>query len=52
MHKEPLQRALLQINIIKDLLEKDAQIEQALSAVASDLAALVASLNSAKQIKK
>jgi len=51
MHIEPLQKALLQINIIKDLLQKDAQIEQALSAVASDLASLVASLNSAKQIK-
>lgn len=52
MHKEPLQKALLQINIIIELLHKDAQIELALSAVASDLASMVASLNSAKQIKK
>ena len=51
MHIETLQKALLQINTIKELLKKDAQIEQALSVVASDLAALVASLNSAKQIK-
>ncbi|MBI5798003.1 hypothetical protein HZA98_03825, partial [Candidatus Woesearchaeota archaeon] len=51
MHKEPLQKALLQINIIKELLEKDAKIGQSLSLITSDLTTLVASLNSAKQIK-
>ncbi|HIH14905.1 MAG: hypothetical protein QT08_C0014G0010 [archaeon GW2011_AR17] len=44
MHKEPLQKFLLQVNIIKNLLKKDAQIEQALSVVASDLASLISIL--------
>ncbi len=44
-----IQKALLQINIIKQLLQKDVQIELALSIVASDLASLVASLNSASK---
>lgn len=52
IYRESVKQVLLQIKIIKELFKnKDAQIELALSVVASDLAQLVASLNSAKQIK-
>lgn len=51
IHIPTLQQFHLQVNRIIDLLEKDAQIEQALSVVTSDLALLLASLNTAKQIR-
>lgn len=51
LNRDDLLVFLRQVVIISNLLEKDARIEQALSVIASDLAAIVASLNSAKQIK-
>lgn len=44
LHIDALREVLQQLNIIIGLLEKDAQIEQALSVVAGDLASLVSIL--------
>ncbi len=51
MDTRTLDWLLGELGFIIELLERDAQIEQALSLITSDLASLVASLNSAKQIK-
>ena len=42
---DPIRNVLHQVNEIIGLLEKDAQIEQALSVVASDLASLISILH-------